>query len=295
MGATAWVGGARLDAGHGAQGLDFVSQDGTLSARKSWFFAPDGVFCLGAGITDTSGARVRTVIENRNIGTNGTPSLTADDRAISTALGQTSVLAHPRWLYLEGVGGYLLVDQGPVTVLREDRTASWFSVDTGANTHGTLTPYTRRFQKILFGHGANPAGASYAYVVLPGASAWQTRSAVGGWRVLANTTTVQAVRLPDDVKAASFFAAGSVRGLAVSGPASVLWDEHTVAVADPTQLQRTVRLTLDHVHGRVVHADPTVTVVVAAGRQLVVDIDVAGSLGATHTLTLSSHYKGDMR
>jgi hyaluronate lyase len=294
MGATAWVGGARLDAGHGAQGLDFVSQDGTLSAKKSWFFTPDGVFCLGAGITDASGAAVRTVIENRNIGTNGTPSLTADDRAVSTAPGQTSVLAHPRWLYLEGVGGYLLVDQGPVTVLREDRTASWFSVDTGANTHGTLTPYTRRFQKILFGHGANPTGAGYAYVVLPGASAWQTRSAAGGWRVLANTTTVQAVRLPDDVNAASFFAAGSVRGLAASGPASVLWNEHTVAVADPTQLQRTVRLTLDHVHGPVAHADPTVTVV-ATGPRLVVDIDVAGSLGATHTLTLSSHYKGDMR
>jgi hyaluronate lyase len=285
MGATAWVGGARLDAGHGAQGLDFVSQDGTLSAKKSWFFTPDGVFCLGAGITDASGAAVRTVIENRNIGTNGTPSLTADDRAVSTALGQTSVLAHPRWLHLEGVAGYLLVDQGPVTVLREDRTASWFSVDTGANTHGTLTPYTRRFQKILFGHGANPTGASYAYVVLPGASAWQTRSAAGDWRVLANTTTVQAVRLADEVSAASFFAAGSVRGLAVSGPASVVRDEHRFAVADPTQLQRTVRLAVDHVHGRVVDADPTVTVV-ATGRQLVVDIDVAGSLGATHTFSV---------
>ena len=74
----------------------------------------------------------------------------------------------------------------------------------------------------------------------------------------------------------------------------MLWDGHRFAVADPTQLQRTVRLTLDHVHGRVVHADPTITVV-ATGRQLVVDIDVAGSLGATHTFTLSSHYKGDMR
>jgi hyaluronate lyase len=282
---TSWVGGARLDAGHGAQGLDFVSQDGTLSAKKSWFFTPQGVCCLGAGIIDSSGAAVRTVIENRNIGTSGTPSLTADDRGVSTTLGQTAVLAHPRWLHLDGVAGYLLVDRAPVTVLREERTASWFSIDTGANTHGTLTPYTRRFQKILLGHGANPTGASYAYVVLPGASAWQTRAATGDWKVLANTTTVQAVRLPDEVSAASFFAAGSVRGLAVSGPASVVWDEHTFAVADPTQLQSTVRLTIDHVHDRVVHADPTVSVV-SSGRQLVVDIDVAGSLGATHTFTV---------
>jgi hyaluronate lyase len=282
---TSWVGGARLDSGHGAHGLDFVSQDGTLSAKKSWFFTPDGVFCLGAGITDASGAAVRTTVENRNIGTNGTPTLLADDRSVPTALGATTVLAAPRWLHLEGVAGYLLVESGPVTVLREDRTASWFSIDTGANTHGTLTPFTRRFQKILVGHGANPAGAGYAYVVLPGASAWQTRTAVGDWRVLANTVAVQAVRLPDDVTAASFFTAGSVRGVEVSGPASVIWDDDTFAVADPTQLQSVVRVTVNREHGRVVSNDPSVTVV-STGRQLVVDINVAGSLGATHTFTV---------
>ncbi|HEX9337254.1 MAG TPA: polysaccharide lyase 8 family protein [Pseudonocardiaceae bacterium] len=282
---TTWVGGARLDRGHGAHGLDFVSQDGTLSARKSWFFTPDGVFCLGAGITDASGAGVRTTIENRNIGTNGAQALLADDRPVATTLGQTSVLARPRWLHLDGVAGYLLVEPAPVTVLREDRTASWFSIDTGANTHGTLTPFTRRFQKIVLSHGAKPAGASYAYVVLPGASAWQTRSAVGDWQVLANTAGVQAVRLPGRVTAASFFAAGSVRGLSVSGPASVITDGRTYALADPTQVQTTVRLTVNHAAGRVVSSDLTITVV-STGRQLVVDIDVAGSLGATHTFTV---------
>ncbi|HEY0804859.1 MAG TPA: polysaccharide lyase 8 family protein, partial [Pseudonocardiaceae bacterium] len=203
MTTNAWVGGARLDSGHGAHGLDFVSQDGTLTAKKSWFFTPDGVFCLGAGITDASGAMVRTTIENRNIGTNGTPTLVADGRPAPTMLGQASVLARPRWLHLDGVGGYLLVEAAPVTLLREDRTASWFSVDTGANTHGTLTPFTRRFQKVVLSHGANPAGASYAYAVLPGASAWQTRAAMGDWQVLANTAAVQAVRLPGRVTAAS--------------------------------------------------------------------------------------------
>lgn len=282
--ANDWVGGARLDSGHGAYGLDFVSQDGTLTARKSWFFTPHGVCCLGAGITDGSGAGVRTTIENRNFGTNGMNVLLADDRPISTALGQTTVLAGPRWLHLDGVGGYVLVEQAPVTVLREDRTASWFSIDTGANTHGTLTPYTRRFQKLVLGHGVHPAGASYAYVVLPGASAWETRSAVGDWRVLANTPTVQAVRLPDRVTAASFFAAATLPTMSVSGPASLVTDGDTYAIADPTQVQTTVRLTVDR-GGRVVSSDPTVTVV-SQGRQLVVDVDVAGSLGATHTFTV---------
>jgi hyaluronate lyase len=46
---TAFAGGARFDDGHGVHGLDFVSQDGTLAARKFWFFTPDAVLCLGAG------------------------------------------------------------------------------------------------------------------------------------------------------------------------------------------------------------------------------------------------------
>lgn len=282
---THWVGGARLDAGHGVHGLDFVSQDGTLSAKKSYFFTPDGVFCLGAGITDATGATVRTTIDNRNLGTNGTQTLLADDRPVPATLSQTTILAQPRWLHLDGVGGYLLVQAAPVTVLREDRTASWFSIDTGANTHGTLTPFTRRYQKIVLSHGANPAGASYAYVVLPGASAWATRAAVGDWQVLANTVAVQAVRLPGRITAASFFAAGALRGLSVSAPAAVITDGFTYAVSDPTQVQTTVRLTVNRAHARVVSSDPSVSVV-SRGQHLVVDIDVAGSLGATHTFTV---------
>jgi hyaluronate lyase len=286
---TAWVGGARLDSGHGVHGLDFVSQDGTLTARKSWFFTPDAVVCLGAAVTDASSTPVRTVVENRNLGTNGTPTLLADGRPVHVVLGRSTALSHPRWLHLDGVGGYLLLGPASVSALREDRTASWYSVDTGANTHGTLTPYTRRFQKVLIEHGANPTGGSYAYAVLPGASAWQTRAAVGRFRVLANTATVQAVRSADDVVAASFFAAGAVSGVTVSGPAAVIWGPgrhgQTVAVADPTQLQTTLRLTLEAPGARVAQADPGVTVV-STGRRLVVDVDVAGSLGATRTFTI---------
>jgi hyaluronate lyase len=173
-----------------------------------------------------------------------------------------------------------------LTLSREDRTGTWFGVDTGANTHGTTVPYTRRYQKVLIGHGANPAGASYAYAVLPGASPWETRAAVGRFRVLANTVAVQAVALPGGVIGASFFAAGSVRGVSVSAPASVIWDGLTYAVADPTQLGTTVRVTVDRGGCRVVGHDPAVTVVSSRGRQLVVDVNVAGSLGATHTFTV---------
>lgn len=284
-----WTGGVQFDDGHGAYGLDFTSQAGTLTAKKSWFFTPEGVICLGAGITDTSGATTRTIIDNRNLGLNGCPELLVNGLPGPTTLGSATVLPMARWLHLDGVAGYLMLVDAPVTVLREDRTGTWLGIDTGADTHGTSVPYTRRYQHIQLSHGINPSGASYAYAVLPGASAWQTVAATGRWRVLANTTQVQAVSIVDGKVAATFYAAGSVDGVTVSGPSAVQWGWQPTglrfALADPTQLQTTVRVTLRGVGRRVVQADPGVTVV-SAGRQLVVDIAVGGSFGATHTFTV---------
>jgi hyaluronate lyase len=127
----------------------------------------------------------------------------------------------------------------------------------------------------------------YAYVV-PNASA-QARAALGRWRVLANTAAVQAVEMPDWTVAAAFFVAATARGMTVSGPASVVSGRcragETVAVADPSRTGTVLRVTVDRPGCRVVATDPSVTVV-AIGRRVVVDIDVTGSAGATHTFTL---------
>lgn len=286
---NAWTGGVRFDEGHGAYGLDFISQTGTLTAKKAWFFTPDAVICLGAGITDTSGATTRTIIENRNLGENGTKELLVDGMPGPTAIGTSTVLQHVRWLHLDGVAGYVLLQEAPVTVLREDRTGTWYGIDTGANTHGTKDPYTRRFQQIQLSHGINPTGATYAYAVLPGASPWQTVAATGRWCVLSNTAQLQAVSIADGTVAAAFYGPGSVAGVRVSAPAAVQWGWRPTglrfAIADPTQLGTTIRVTLRGIGRRVVQADPGVTVV-STGRQLVVDVAVAGTLGATHTFTV---------
>ncbi|WP_084210711.1 polysaccharide lyase 8 family protein [Pseudonocardia acaciae] len=287
--ARPFAGGVRFDDGHGAYGLDFASQDGTLSAKKSWFFTPDAVLCLGAGITDLSGAPVRTIVENRNLGEGGTAALLVDGRPAPAQPGRAAALPGARWLHLAGVAGYLLLDQPGVTVLREDRTGSWLDVDTGANTHGTSTRYTRRYQQIRLEHGARPAGASYAYAVLPGASAEQTAAAAGRWTVLANTAQAQAVRLERDVLAAVFHAPGRAGEVAVSGACTVAWgrtgDDWTLAVADPARTLDTVHVTIDKPGLRVVRADPGVTVA-GPDPRLELDVKLAGSLGATRTVTL---------
>lgn len=265
------TGGVRWDAEHGAHAMDFVSQDGTLTAKKSWFFTPSGVVCLGAGITDASGANVRTTVENRSLGENGSGVLLADGHLSSTRLGQTSTLDKARWLHLKGVGGYILLDDAKLSVLREDRTGAWADVDTGANTGGTTTPYTRRYQKIVIEHGAKPSGASYAYAVLPGASLVSTVASVWAWRVRANTRTAQAILLWDNTLLANFFAAGTVDDVTVSGPASIGLGRTRkgwrLTVSDPTQTQNTIRVTV---------------------RRKVVDVPVAGTFGATQTVELGN-------
>ncbi|GAB2998993.1 polysaccharide lyase 8 family protein [Amycolatopsis acidiphila] len=260
----AHTGGVRHDDGHGAYALDFVSADGTLTAKKSWFCTPAGIVCLGAGITDDSGERVRTTIENRNLGERGDPVLLADGRRA----GPSGTL-RSRWLHLQDVGGYLVLDGARVTALREDRTGAWRDVDTGANTKGTTVPCTRRYQKLILDHGVRPSGASYAYAVLPTASVVETAAAVLAWRVLANTPAVQAIQLSDGTLLANFFAAGALGGVRVSGPASValgrVGGAWQLAVTDPTQLQDTVRVT---------------------ARGQAVSVPVSGAFGATRTVRL---------
>ncbi|HEX5407394.1 MAG TPA: polysaccharide lyase beta-sandwich domain-containing protein [Pseudonocardiaceae bacterium] len=131
------------------------------------------------------------------------------------------------------------------------------------------------------------ADPGYAHVV-PSASA-RAGAVLGRWRVLANTPAAQAVEMPDWTVAAAFFVAATVRGISVSGPAAVLSGRsragETVVVADPTGTQSVLRVTVDRPGCRVIAADPSVTVV-ATGRHVVVDVDVTGSAGATHTFTL---------
>ncbi|WP_329045360.1 polysaccharide lyase 8 family protein [Amycolatopsis sp. NBC_01488] len=250
VGPNAHTGGVRWDDKHGAFAMDFKSWDGSLVAKKSWFFTPSGIVCLGAGITSGSEYAVRTTIENRNLGEGGRGALLADGRLVGTDLGKASALRRPRWVHLENVGGYVLLDDASVTALREDRTGAWRDIDTGANTKGTTTPNTRRYQKLVLEHGVKPTDAKYAYAVLPGASVLGTLGASWAWQVRANTATVQAVQVGETLLA-NFFAAGSVDGVSVSGPASVAigrcgWGRQ-LAVSDPTQTQDSVTVT---VHGK---------------------------------------------
>ncbi|NBM20157.1 polysaccharide lyase 8 family protein [Streptomyces sp. GC420] len=250
-----WVGGT-TDGEYAAVGQHLRGLGSTLEARKSWFCADDAVICLGAGITARDGVPVETVVDNRCLG-----GPTAPARAPVLTTGR-------HWAHLEGHGGWILADGSRLRTLREDRTGSW----AGINSDGSPEPRTRRWQTLWIDHGTDPSEASYAYVLMPGASrrAVAARAAGRPWlRILANTRDRQAVAVDRlGLTCANFWAAGAaggVGGLAADSPASVLVRRTgrtaRVRVAQPTRTGEPLEIVWRHPVREVVEAGANVEVV----------------------------------
>ena len=75
---------------------------------------------------------------------------------------------------------------------------------------------------------------------------------------------------------------GPLTRLKPAVPMLVSW---AVTLADPTEVGTVVRLTFSRPGYRVSSTDPAVTVV-ASGTQVVVDVAVGGTFGATHGFAL---------
>lgn len=277
-----WAGGAATPGGYGCAGMDFRQFGSSLTARKSWFLLDDCVFALGAAITGGSGADVVTTVEHRNLHTDGGNPLTVDGTLQPGTAGWSASLPVTGWAHLDGVGGYLFPGGATVQAARTDRTGSWSAINTG----GPTTAITRPYLSLGLDHGTAPAGASYAYALLPGFTAARTAARAGQptVTVLANTGAVQAVRCDRlGLTAANFFAAGSAGGLTVSGPCTVVVQQTgnrvDIAVSDPTQLGAAVTVQLNR-GGTPLSADPAVTAT-GTSAQLTMAVDLTGTAGTT--------------
>ncbi|MFC4117240.1 polysaccharide lyase 8 family protein [Nonomuraea zeae] len=275
---NAWAGGATVG-GYGVAGLDLMAVDTTLTARKSWVCLDDAVVCLGAGITGSDGRTVETVVENRATAA----PLTVGDG----------------WAHLEGVAGYVFPSGAAPRSLTERRTDTWLAINDGPSTKGTGDPVTCDYTTLWIDHGVNPVEAGYAYILLPAATARQTRD-FDRVAILANTASAQAVRAHGrsagggEVFAATFWAAGEAGGVSASAPCAVLVRRAagriTVAVSDPGRTVTTVTLALGHPAHRLIRADDTVSV--STGETPTVTVNLAGSRGRTHTAELAVGQKG---
>ncbi|MFJ4754796.1 polysaccharide lyase 8 family protein [Streptomyces sp. NPDC088763] len=250
--AARWVGGT-TDGVYAAIGQQLEGLGSTLRAHKAWFCLADAVVCLGAGISCADGVPVETVVDNRNLGENGTQAL----------------VRGPGWAHLEGHGGWI-VPYGRLRTLREDRTGAWADI----NTTSTTERRTRRWQTLWLDHGTDPRDATYQYVLMPGASRREVaaRAADRGWlTVLANDPARQAVHVPSlGVTAALFRQPGTAGPLTAGAGASVLLRRRgrtaTLCVSEPPRTGEPLEIVLDHPVRHVSRADETVEILATGPR-----------------------------
>ncbi|MFJ3904578.1 polysaccharide lyase 8 family protein [Streptomyces sp. NPDC090025] len=267
--AVSWVGGV-TDGEFAAIGQHLKGLGSTLEARKSWFCAADTVICLGAGISATDGVPVETVVDNRCLGGNGTAAFTRGTR----------------WAHLAGHGGWVFpAGTEDLRILREDRTGAWRDINVTSSTERR----TRRYQTLWLDHGTDPAGAGYVYLLMPGAGprTLAARAADRGWlRILANDPGCQAVAVPSlGLTAANHWRAGTVAGLTVTAPASLLLRRRgratALSIGDPTRSGQPFEVAWDRPVRAVTGRDDTVEVLAAGAAGLRLRI-TPGTAGATH-------------
>jgi hyaluronate lyase len=288
-----WVGGAQVKNTYGVAGMSLHAWNTTLYARKSWFMFDNEIACLGAGITCGGPAAVHTVAENRRLGSPITSSFTLNGTAITPAVGWSSNLpsATPSWCALGGTGGYYFpAGQTNLQATFIANSGAWSQINSGDDS----TTYTDNYLKLWFNHGLQPVNASYAYVILPNANAASVSnySLSPDLIILTNTPFVQAVKKPTlGVVAANFWTNGNSTAdlISVNNKASVITLETTngisVGIADPTQTNTSLTVTLNRSALGILSADPGITVQQLS--PITFSVNVSGSLGKTYQATFS--------
>ncbi|MDN3264458.1 polysaccharide lyase 8 family protein [Streptomyces sp. CSDS2] len=285
-----WVGGA-TDGQRAAVGQYLKGFQSTLRAKKSWFFLDDTVVCLGAGITCADGTAVQTTVDNRNLGAAGDAPFTADGTVESAGARRHRTLTGAKWAHLGGHGGYVFPGGATVRALREARDGSWSLINKG----GSTDVLTRTYQTLYVDHGTDPTDATYAYVLLPGATAEATRAraADSGWLdVLANSNRQQGVSVPSaGLTGVNFWFGGTAGALTASDPCCVVVCEQAdgtavIVVSDPMR----VRTGLTVIWRRPVTAvmsAPATLVSSATGAELTLRFgDLSGTAGAGQRVTV---------
>ncbi|GLW47388.1 lyase [Streptomyces sp. NBRC 14336] len=285
-----WVGGA-TDGQRAAIGQYVKGLQSTLLAKKSWFFLDDTVVCLGAGIRCTDGTRVETTVDNRNLGPVGNAPFTVNGATKPLAYPWSETLTGARWAHIGGHGGYVFPGGATVKALREARDGRWSDINKG----GSTTVLNRKYLTLCVDHGTDPAAATYAYLLMPGATAAQTgaRADAMGWlTVLANTDDQQGVAVPSlGFTGVNFWFGGTVGSLVASDPCCVMIQERgdgraVICVSDPMRMRTGLTLTWNRAVASVTSKPASVTSATTGSSLRLTFGDLRGTAGATQRVTV---------
>ncbi len=239
--------GAVTDGLYGAVAFDFTSPHDPLSVKKGWFFFDDVYVCLGADIRGNDAA---TTLNQCKL--NGPVAIkTAEGKQVK-ANGDYD-LNDVEWVNHDNVGYVFLDPAQSAGLLNRDVVGNWQRVN--RQTTVSREPIRDNIFSLWMNHNTQP---SYAYAVLPTATAEQTEAFCANpqVKVVANTKQLQAVRHDRlGIAYAIFYNGGNVKladgieiGSDTPGIVMVKYAGNTVksiTVEDPTRKLLRMHITVN--------------------------------------------------
>jgi len=227
-----------------------LSRNG-IDAKKSWFYIRGVFVCLGADIRSTTGKEIITGVNQCN--QRGAAIITFNDGKTAsendTSMNSNSV----RTVWHDSIGYYFPSPSSTFLSVEKQR----------GNWHDIADPYsiamvTGKVFKLWLNHGVDPKNSSYEYLVFPAVSQVQLKEYLmqPEIEILANNKTIQAVRLKNNSLCQYVFheptRINTFSGsdyLETNLPGLVMLERvdaknMTITVADPTQTQKVIRLTV---------------------------------------------------
>jgi hypothetical protein len=214
------------------------SWDGVVG-RKAWFFTPEAMYCLGAGINASKENPVITSV-NQCI-SSGLVTVKNNKKKINIE-GTTISSSGIKWIHHDRIG-YLFPGGGDITVKNMDQTGSWSDINQSEST----TPVTNKVFSAWISHGNNPSDAGYEYIVVPAKdlskfNKWMQKNPL---KMIINTSEIQAIfDKNENIFGIAFYKAGYIslkEGLIVETDKPCLLliqgknnGSYTISISDPT-------------------------------------------------------------
>jgi chondroitin AC lyase len=246
-GETAFDGGVS-DGSYGMAAMDL--DRGNLSAKKAWFFFDDSYLCLGADITLSGDKEHRVATDVNQSLLDGPVFISRSKKSVVDGVYQYTQ-GKGMWVFHDNVG-YVFPPASDVRLSVEPQSGRWSDIGSGSSQQVSLGVFN-----LWIDHGISPKGATYQYVVVPGATVEETiaHAKRPNILVLANNSRIQAA-WSDRLQAAmmAFRQAGSLAtpvGLVVVDHSCLLlvrsilggW---SISAANPENLPLVLHVTIEN-------------------------------------------------
>lgn len=186
--------------------LGFKDKNGTydnLTAKKSYFLTPDGMYCFGSDISSIANSNAITTLNQ--CFSKSSVYLSFDSGYDLFTLSEKRY-DNLKWVYHNGFGYHFPTNQS-VTVSNKQQSGTWKDI----NTSGSSTTRSNNIFCMYINHGLRPANAKYNYVVVPQASHINASQWVNPFHLIANDSKKHcAYYSKNNTYAISFFSADSL-------------------------------------------------------------------------------------